>query len=292
MPVAIAALAFLAAALAVALVLVQRAARRDRADAQAQLGALRRELSEVRATGERHREELNGARSEVSALEDRVRSATAQESKLENELQLARTRAAAARTKVSERDARIEALEAERADLASRLGAAESAASAGGRNETDVVIGEAVDLDGPRDDALWQLEIARSERTWRQNVAPNPEAGGSPFEECDDPVRLAVEIEAAALRESVGAHISVDWQAAPVEPARRHLILRVAQEMLEAAARNPEPARLVVLGGGEVTMHLEATDGDELGRLVPPRVTSRLIEAREESGLSLTVRTE
>ncbi len=139
---------------------------------------------------------------------------------------------------------------------------------------------------------LWDLEMARSERTWRHSVAINPENDPNPFDETDDPVRLAVEIEAAALKETVGAFITVDWQAEPViDTARRQLVLRVAQEMLAAASREPAPSTLVVRGDGELTLELTQTDeDDQIINLIPPSIDSDLVDVQTAQGLRITVR--
>lgn len=141
---------------------------------------------------------------------------------------------------------------------------------------------------------LWDLEVARSERTWRHSVAINPENDPNPFDETDDPVRLAVEIEAAALRETVGSFITVDWQAAPVvDTARRQLVLRVAQEMLAAASREPAASTLTVQGDGELVLELTQTDDEsQIINLIPPTIDSDLVEVQTAQGLRITVRSD
>lgn len=140
---------------------------------------------------------------------------------------------------------------------------------------------------------LWDLEVSRAERRWRHSVATNPESDENPFEGVDDQLRLAVEIEAAALREEVGAFITIDWQAGPIaDPARRHLVLRVAQEVLASAAREPEASQLVISGDSDVKIKLVPAD-DEDGtviNLVPPRITSDLVDVQQSGGLDIIVR--
>lgn len=147
-------------------------------------------------------------------------------------------------------------------------------------------------------ETLWQLELGRSERTWRHSVATLPDAE-SPFIVTDNPLRLAVEIEAAALREDVGAFISVRWDAGKVEdPARSHLILRVAQELLAEASRDPEPLELVATTGvadesGRCAIDLELVAPDNEGRAViidPPSVRSDVIDVNMQKGLVVSVR--
>jgi hypothetical protein len=102
-------------------------------------------------------------------------------------------------------------------------------------------------------EGLWALERSRTERTWRQSVTLDP-GGPGPFVDGGDPARVAVEVEAAAVREDVGAVIEVDWQVdGPLAPADGLLLLRSAQELLARASRTVEDGVLVV-----------ARDGDDL----------------------------
>ncbi|MEM8925736.1 MAG: hypothetical protein AAGD35_19710 [Actinomycetota bacterium] len=187
---------------------------------------------------------------------------------------------------------RIAELEGEVEGLADRIEAAETAAASAKARASGIVIGELSD-GGARPETLWNLEVTRSERTWRTSVATNPEGDTSPFEVSDDPLRLAVEIEASALRENVGAFITIDWQADPVDDAtQRHLILRVAQELLESAARSPEPSMLSVTqdDDGEISLGLSAAeDGDQVINIIPPRITSDLLDFRTDDGEGLSV---
>jgi len=102
-------------------------------------------------------------------------------------------------------------------------------------------------------EGLWSLERTRTERTWRQSVALDPSDPG-PFEAHDDPARVAIEVEAAAVREEVGSVITVDWQVDGALPAADGLLLvRSAQELLAVAARTVEEGVLAI-----------ARDGDDL----------------------------
>lgn len=137
---------------------------------------------------------------------------------------------------------------------------------------------------------LWELELARSERTWRHSVAPIP-GGESPFPDADDPLRLAVEVEAAALREEVGAPLEVLWDAEVVkDPADALLVLRLAQELLARAARESRPAVLEVTGSDDVALHLIVGDVDEDRVVVsPPVVPDHLVSVTVDEGLRLVV---
>lgn len=187
----------------------------------------------------------------------------------------------------------ISNLVSENEQLHERVEVAEAAAAAVVARDSGIVIGE-LDNVGSQPETLWDLEVARSERTWRNSVAINPSAETTPFEDTDDPLRVAVEVEAAALRENVGAFITIEWLAQPVaDPARRHLVARVAQELLEAAARSPEASRLVVEGENEIILRLESVDdSDEVINIIPPRITSDLIDVRSETGINITVKAE
>ena len=137
---------------------------------------------------------------------------------------------------------------------------------------------------------LWELELARSERTWRHSVAPIP-GGDSPFPDADDPLRLAIEVEAAALREEVGAPLEVHWDADVVkDPADALLVLRLAQELLARAARESRPAVLEVTGTDDVALLLTVGDGDDDRVIVtPPAVPDHLVSVTVDEGLRLVV---
>ncbi|MFV0523046.1 MAG: hypothetical protein ACK5RL_00930 [Acidimicrobiales bacterium] len=201
-----------------------------------------------------------------------------------------KAQAAEIKTKAAE----ITKLTAEKSSLRQRADEAEAAATAAIAANTGIVVGDDLDLDGSQPEMLWQMELARSERNWRNSVATNPQADESPFDGADDPVRLAVEIEAAALRENVGAYIGIDWQASPIEePARRHLVVRIAQEMLEAGARSPEASQLLVTDAddGGVELRLEPpADEEETVNIIPPHITNDLVDLREEIGPTITVK--
>lgn len=188
----------------------------------------------------------------------------------------------------------IDTLSAARDELQERLNAAEErivtlAARPG------VVVGE-LSTEDSNAEMLWDLEVARSERAWRNSVAINPVDDPSPFETSDDPVRTAIEIEASALREDVGAMISVDWSAEAIQsPSRRLIVVRVAQELLALASRAPGAAKLVVAqdADGELTLEFETVDEtSEVINLIPPQISNDLIDVRNDTSLSVTVRAE
>jgi hypothetical protein len=102
-------------------------------------------------------------------------------------------------------------------------------------------------------EGLWALERTRTERTWRQSVSLDP-TGPGPFADGGEPARVAVEVEAAAVREEVGSVIEVDWQVEGlIPPGDGLLLVRSAQELLARGSRTVEDGVLVV-----------ARDGDDL----------------------------
>ena len=302
-------------AVAVALLALLVACRRTVSRVEGERDEANRVLSETTAdlsrsnqrlaAADTERTELEAKRADLSKKYDDVRS------RLEETGETLRKRTDLADAQAMQ----IHELSAERDDLQQQLASAEErivtlAARPG------VVVGE-VTADDANAEMLWELEVARSERAWRNSVAINPVADPSPFESAEDPVRKAVEIEAAALREDVGALITVDWQAPPIESAaRRLLVVRVAQEMLASAARAPGAARLVVTqaapatqeggasgdgeheggapgaGDGELKMEFEAADDAEVINLIPPQLSSDLIDVRSDAGLIVTVRAD
>jgi|GEM_PF-5469671 len=156
----------------------------------------------------------------------------------------------------------------------------------------DVVLNEMAVNNTNNATALWQLEVLRSERQWRNSVATNPVSDVSPFPDTDDQVRLAIEVEAAALREDVGAYVNIDWQAEPIkDPARSHLVVRVAQELLAAAAKSPGASTLVVSGDKELTLKFaEADSSTEEINLIAPSLKSDLVDITSGEGLTVTVK--
>ena len=112
--------------------------------------------------------------------------------------------------------------------------------------------------------ALWALELARSERRWRQSVAPGIDVP-SPFDDTDDALHLAVDVEAAALREEVGTRIEVEWSAPPgLSADQAMVVLRLAQELLASAAQPAETLDLrVAADGPDVVVSLRALDEND-----------------------------
>lgn len=274
--------------------------------AQSKVGALTGERDDVQADLDRVEGELQTRDGELADATSQISNLEAKNASLDRDVSETKSKltdssdALRKRTELADAQAlQIDALSAERDELRKELGDAEErivtmAARPG------VVVGDMASSEEgtPEADAevLWGLEVARSERQWRNSVALDPMAETSPFEASEDPVREAVEIEAAALREDVGALITVDWKAPPIEsPGRRLMIVRIAQEMLASAARVPGAARLLVSEdeeSGEFKMEFVSADDGEVINLIPPQISSALIDVRHDTGLSVTVRAE
>ncbi len=301
MLIALIVVAALAIGLLVILVMARSSAAEFRAQSEARETALVAERDKLTLNNAELGRDLTATRTEIDQLNTEAGKRNATIQTLQTEIGAAQTSAAEQKARIEGQSAEIAALVSDNNALHERAEAADAAraeaqaeAEAAEARNAGVVIGDVAGVDGSHPAALWDLEVARSERTWRTSVAVDPMAPQGPFETADDPVRLAVEIEAAALRENVGAFITIDWQAAPIEdPARRHLVVRVAQEMLEAAARNPEPLRLVSSGDADVRLKLEpAEDDSSVINLEAPALADDLIEVDTDAGLSVTVKAE
>lgn len=162
--------------------------------------------------------------------------------------------------------------------------------------------GSDLDIPGFSPAMAWELELVRSERTWRYSVAANPVEDASPFDGTEiNPLKLAIEVEALALREDVGAFIGIDWQVGTAidpdsDPARAHLTLRLAQELLASAAREMSPSTLIVRSDperGGVSLEVVASNPDDVDfKIPPPPVASEWIGIDEHGGMVVTVKVD
>lgn len=300
MLIAVVVLAVIAVGLLVGVVMGQQARarlERERDEVQGQLDETRGQFAQATGKLEETTGQLTETRRELKDTESRRSSLEAGVKELEAKLGDSQD-ALRKRTELADAQAtQIDAISAERDDLKTQLVEAEerivTLAARPGIVVGDTNLAAPAGGDAQRSDAamLWGLEQARSERAWRNSVAINPIDDPSPFDSTDDPVRQAVEIEAAALREDVGAMITVDWQAKPIDdPARRLMVVRVAQELLATAAKAPGAATLVVADtdDGELTMSFNAED--QLGdgpSLIPAQVSSDLIDVRNETTVAV-----
>lgn len=276
---------------------------------QQKLGGVRGELSDTEGQLTAAKSEVASVNDELGSTRDEVKALQAKSDGLESELAGTNARLDDAndtlrkRTELADAQAlQIDALSGERDDLRDEIRQAEekiaSMAARPGLVVGDVVDGVSADdaAVGSQFDTLWNLELARTERVWRNSVAIDPTSETSPLDGSDNPLRQAIEIEAAALREDVGALIDVEWKAGAVESsARRLVVLRLAQEMLASAARAPGATSLIITdtadggedgddGGSEIRgseIRLEFTSGDAMSdgaNLIPPAVTGPAFE--------------
>lgn len=222
---------------------------RDRTAAElarstADLDVARADLATERET----RERAEAARSELKAgladLEARLTEATEARDRIRAELA----------ERVAEHDAEFEAEREQRAAADRR---AEEAVERAARVREEHRPG--VDAE-----ALWSLELSRAERTWRHSVAISPDQA-SPFDDTEDPLRVAVEVEVAALREEVGVAMELEWSAQVDDLSRRVVVLRVVQELLSAVSRSEQAVVLTATGGvdGPVELVLSAPEDHE-----------------------------
>ncbi|MCU1345862.1 MAG: hypothetical protein JWL70_2128 [Acidimicrobiia bacterium] len=120
--------------------------------------------------------------------------------------------------------------------------------------------------------SFWALEMQRSERTWRHHVAPGFDLP-CPLVGSVDPLRTAVEIEAAALREESGTGVDVEWSLErSLDPAARLAVLRQVQEQLARFAKRSDRVIVRVSDGGDHVvaelMPAGALDPADLGPVV------------------------
>jgi hypothetical protein len=278
----------LVAAVAVVLAVRSVGLRRRSAELAAASASLSAELDALRSTVGARQTELEArvasTTEERDSLGAQVAALEAERSRLEKSLDESFGEIATVTDELVQRDAdllhaRAAVFEAETAAAAAMGRAGESrselekalAELAAVRNElADAQAVQGSAPDGSRPDpaplvveALWALERARVERTWRQSVAADPSEPG-PFSGGGDPARVAVEVEVAAIREEVGSDLTADWQIAEhLSVGDGLLVVRASQELLATAARTVEQGVLVVARqDGSVRLAIGGPDGD------------------------------
>ena len=270
-----------------------------------------RELAAERASSiEMTEEQLEAERSRVEELQAELEAAVYARNQFEADMAARDGAVASANEEIAKHEATAEAREQVNLTLTHQneglqvqlIEAADEAAKRSVPSVPSVLIsddGSDLDVPGFSPGMAWDLELVRSERTWRYSVAANPVEDPSPFVTTDNPLKLAIEIEALALREDVGAFIGIDWQAGsdidPAEdPARAHLTLRLAQELLASAARELSPSTLIVTSDatrGGVSLEVVASDPNDVDFKIPaPPIASEWIGIDEHGGMVVTVR--
>lgn len=218
---------------------------------------------------------LDEARATIEARDGEVAAANAREGEAERRADAAEATVAAMEDERTVLDARATEVVAERDRLAAEVDQLTSEHAAA-TEELSTLGAQVAELEERaerfRDDhrssldatALWHLELARAERTWRHSVAVSPDQA-SPFADTDDPLGTAVAIEVAALREEVGVAMELQWEAAVDDPARRLLVLRLVQELLSLASRAEQAVVLTATDAadGAIELHLGAPEDHE-----------------------------
>jgi hypothetical protein len=255
--------------------------------ALARVRALSHHVAEVQARADGSRAKVVAGLEREAVMEERYDALSVEHTALEATLHAAEAERARLQLAVDDSSGEVARLDAQLALMGDSLANAQAAAREADaaavaavaaadathgdliktRNEVERLQSQVDELqarpaapDGERPEAaprlvegLWALERDRTERTWRQSVSLDPSDPG-PFETDADPTRVAVEVEAAAVREDVGSVIDVDWQVETVLGAEDGLLLlRSAQELLAWASRTVEDGVLLV-----------AADDDEL----------------------------
>lgn len=137
---------------------------------------------------------------------------------------------------------------------------------------------------------LWTLELMRSERTWRQSVAIQPDEL-SPFSTAQDALRLALETETTALREDVGAAIDIEFNGKIGPRLSQLLTLRSAQELLARAAFEQVPVVFTVTANDvNITLELAAPNADDSLSLELPKLDSPLLTLQKNGTLKIMIR--
>ena len=227
------------------------------------------------AAEERATQQAGELATTTATLEETARQRAAAEEQLE---------AAGARAAEAEAAGAAARREAEEATAARQ--AAEERAAAAEQRASEFAAARAATADGGIDPhVLWTLEQARSERTWRQSVAPGPDAA-SVFDDASDPLLEALQVELDAAREDVGAIVELDAELPTgVTPAGSVLVLRAAQELLADVVRRAEVTTLQVRADGHdllVAVRSVDEDGEPVATeplAIPP---SADIEATED----------
>ena len=238
------------------------------------------------------------------ALDERTAALTAADERAEAAERTAHEAETAVRAMEDERrvlDARATEVVAERDRLLTEVEQAGTELSAA-RQEAEDLRGEVTALqekadrlrdehrDGLDTTALWNLELARAERTWRHSVAVSPDQP-SPFVDADDPLGVAVGVEVAALREEVGVAMELRWDATVDDLARRLLVLRMVQELLSAASRAEQAVVLSATDGddGAVVLHLGVPEDNEPIDAVQLEGVEHLVTVDTSDGVRVTV---
>ncbi len=210
---------------------VQRA-RRDAAEVGARLAA----EAAARAEADQRRAEADDARAQAE-------QATAEAEQRRSE---AEQRCAEAERHRDDADQARAQAEAQLAQTETRLAHIEGRRVEGTATPETVV---AAEVETSTAAVLWQLALARAERTWRTSIALGFE-DGSPLAASADALRTAVEIEVDAAREEAGAGIDLDWTfVAPAPPEAALVVLGVIESVVQSVAKTASMTTIGVQEG-------------------------------------------
>lgn len=223
------------------------AARKERDEAFDRVQRARREAAEVSA---RLAEEV-AARSDAESTTAAVASRCGA---LERDLEEARAQIARGHAEIAERAEALERFEAEVAE------SEEARRRATPPDHGDVL------------DSLWDLALARVERTWRTSISLTADEP-SPLIAASDTLRTAVEIEIDAAREEAGADIDLVWTGeGSTDPAAAVVVLAIIEAVVGALAKVARSTTVrVSISPQHVDVGIEALDdrGEALSVAIP-----------------------
>lgn len=269
------------------------------ADGSKRVGELVERVGELESTVKERDDELTRVSGELEAARKEVASAAERQDAARKEADERSARADAAEAEVTQLAGRVEKLQAEvMAVTEAKVAAdarADALAAAAEQAATDQASAEkptakkatakkatptkaaadAVTADQPAPsvgedgavaaspEALWRLELARSERLWRNSVAVVPDET-SPIATADDALVAALEIELAAAREDSGVEVELEIDLPRrLQPAEALAVLRAAQELLPVAVRAGHATTLwVAAAGDDVIVEVSSLDDE------------------------------
>ena len=227
-----------------------RSADEARSTAEADLATTRGSLDDAHREAETLRAQLDEARSTAAAADAARLEAEEQATGANDDLRTAEHRISEAEERATAAEARIAELLLEQAqaptleDVVDHAGTPDATDPETSAPDRDADSDSDADL-GPGADTLWALELARTRRTWHTSVSADPTA--ETFDDGGDPLRAAIEVDVAALREEAGVDVTVVWDLDHVlEGAPALAVLRTAQELLAAVTRMADDAQLTV----------------------------------------------
>jgi len=258
-------LAVLAVGALVAAVLGFSRARRAEAEVAAgskRVGDLVQRVADLESAAAGRQADLDAATRDLASAQQAATAAEQERETIRQDADDQRTRAAAAELERAELATRVATLESEimtatEAKVAADVRADALAVAA------DAGDGVSVGQVAASPEALWRLELARSERLWRNSVAVVPDEP-SPITTADDVLRAALDIELAAAREESGVEVELEIDLPQRLGAPEALaVLRSTQELLPVAVRAGHATTLwVAAAGQDIIVEVSSLDDD------------------------------